>query len=118
LGVMGYFFATSNDPAIEAFEDIILFTHLGYGVVFFIYVLANFFTLLYQNQRVFKVVYKPTRMPYFTAQLAGFIAALAFFFQSGQASLKQARSGFYNAKADYFYHTGAKELAKQYYRQG
>lgn len=118
FGVIAYLFITGNDPVIESFEDIILFTHIGYGVIFFIYVLANFFTLLHNNERVFVVVYKPTRMPYFTAQLAGLIATLAFFFQSGQVSLDQARSGFYNAEADYYYQVGNYEMAKELYRQG
>lgn len=118
FATIAWFFASANDPIIESFEDIILFTHLGYGIAFFVYVLANFFTLLHHNQKVYRVVYKPIRMPYFTAQLAGFIAALAFFFQSGQASLHQAKSGYYNGIAGYYQSTGNNELAKHYYRQG
>jgi hypothetical protein len=118
MGTIGYFFATANDPAIEAFEDIILFTHLGFGIGFFIYVLTNFFTLLHHDQQVYKVVYKPTKMPYFTAQLAGVIASLSFYFLSGQISLHQSKAARFNAIAGFYYSVNDKNLAKEYYIQG
>lgn len=115
---IGFFFATANDPAIEAFEDFILFIHIGFGIGFFLYVLANFYTLLHQNQQVYKVIYKPIRMPYFTAQLAGLFASLAFYFLSNQISLYQIQSARYNNIAGFHYASGNKKLAKEYYKQG
>lgn len=118
FATLGYFFATANDPAIETFEDVVLFSHLGFGLAFFIYVLANFFTILHDNRKVYRAVYKPTRMPYFTARLAGLIAALAFFFQSSKISYYQARAGIYNAMGDYYTFTGDERLTKEYYELG
>ncbi len=42
LATMGFAFATGNDPMVDMFEDIILYTHIGMGIAFFFYVLINF----------------------------------------------------------------------------
>ena len=115
---IGYAALTANDPMVESFEDVIIFSHMGFGIIFFIYILANFFEPLHQNFKVFKVVYQPRRMPYFTYRLAGVVVVLAFFFQSGKISYEQAKAGKFNLIGDYYNYTGDPEIAIEFYNEG
>ncbi|MGI9543413.1 MAG: hypothetical protein ACR2MX_09150, partial [Cyclobacteriaceae bacterium] len=42
FATIGYYFATANDAIIEAFEDIIVYGQLGFGIGFFLYTGFNF----------------------------------------------------------------------------
>ena len=117
IATLGYFMATANDAALEAFTELILASQIGFGLTFFIYVLVNFFTILHYNQAVYKVLYKPTRMPYFTANLAGFIATLAFFLSANSDMYYESRAAIYNAMADVAYHNRQVNLAEELYTQ-
>ena len=112
---IGYFFGTANDPIIETFEDTILMLHLGMGIGFFLYVLSNFLPLLKENLKVSRVVFKHRNMPFFTAQLAGFIIALALFLKTDQLVLNQAIAGYYNGVGDLAVREQSDFLAEQYY---
>lgn len=117
LATLGYFMSTANDAALEAFTELILASQIGFGLTFFIYVLVNFFTILHHNQPVYKVLYKPTRMPYFTANLAGFIATLAFFLSANYDMYYETRAAIYNAMADVAYFNKEVSLAEELYTQ-
>ena len=114
---LGYFMSTANDAALEAFSELILASQVGFGLTFFIYVLVNFFTILHHNQPVYKVLYKPTRMPYFTANLAGFIATLGFFLSANYNMYYETRAAIYNAMADVAYYNKEASLAEELYTQ-
>lgn len=118
FSTISYFFSTANDPAIESLEDTILLSHFGFGLGFFLYVLVNFFTILHENYTVYKVVYKPTKMPYFTARLAGVVVVLAFFLQANSIAYNQARSACYNAIGNVYDVINNNRLAQEYYNEG
>jgi len=113
---IGYFFATANDPAIEALEDIIVFSQLSIGFLFLIYILFNFRTVLIENLKVYKVVYKPKKMPFFSMRLGGFIGALGLFLLANQYPLDQAITAYYNGIGDLHRIDGLPLLAKEYYK--
>ncbi|GJM27849.1 MAG: hypothetical protein DHS20C17_04840 [Cyclobacteriaceae bacterium] len=113
---IGYFFATANDPAIEALEDIIVFSQLSIGFVFLLYILFNFRTVLIENLKVHKVVYKPKKMPFFTMRLGGFIGVLGLFLLSNQYPLDQAITAYYNGIGDLHRLDRQPLLAKEYYK--
>src|SRR6185295_4906731 len=70
LSVVGYFLASANDIAILSMNDLILYTHIGYGMVFLTYIISNFLDLLRKNMPANRVLYKPTAMPYFSYRFA------------------------------------------------
>jgi predicted negative regulator of RcsB-dependent stress response len=110
---------TSNDPAIKIIRDIIIFSHAAYGVIFILYVISNFILMLAQNMPVHKVLYKPTRMPYFTFRLAGLIATLGFVFYSGwHQYVYNSIAGFYNNIGDLYELLDKSAIAEAYYDQG
>ncbi|MGB3464049.1 MAG: hypothetical protein WBA74_02220, partial [Cyclobacteriaceae bacterium] len=51
-------FVITNNPATDAFKDIISFIHLGFGFMFYAYVILNFLGALYQTVPVYRIVYK------------------------------------------------------------
>ena len=115
---IGYFFATANDPFIEVIEDAIVFGHLSFGMFFFFYVIVNFGDLMQKNLQVYKVLYKPQRMPMFAAIFVSLIGVTAFFFNSDKIALSQAVSGYNNGLGDVYLAESNDFLAEQYYTFG
>ena len=116
---IGYFFATANDPVIEVVRDVIMYSHLGYGIIFFAYVLANFGSMLMQNLQVYKVLYKPNTMPYFTFRLMGLICTIAFlvYDTNYRSVVNQVYAAYYNSHGDLYYAQGTDQVAEGFYNK-
>ncbi|MBK0401997.1 APC family permease [Adhaeribacter sp. BT258] len=114
---IGYVFATANDPLIAAYRSLIIYLHLGYGFMFFLYVMVNFGRLLGQKLQVYKVVYDPKRLPFFTVITMGSIATLFLFAKTQWFTYSQARAGFYNYLGDLYNVSGEELLAERFYRE-
>ena len=116
---LGYYCAAYNDPIIEAIKDLILYAHLGYAIIFMVYVTVNFFGPLGRNLPVHKILYKPNYMPYFTFRLAGTITIVALVLRANyEVPLFHGISGYYNGLGDLYQATGEDRLAESYYKQG
>ena len=116
---IGYYLFSANDSIIEVFEDFILYAHLGYGFIFLIYILANFLTPLARNMQVYRVLYTPDHMPYFTYRFAGTIVVLAFILVSNyKIPVFHAMAAYYNAIGDLHAQTDDQKVAKAYYKKG
>ncbi|HYG40962.1 MAG TPA: hypothetical protein VD908_20195 [Cytophagales bacterium] len=100
FSTLTYVFVTYNDPAIEAFQDFIIYSHIGIGIMFFIYILANFSPLLGKNLNVYKVVYKPERFPFYIVRLGGAIFIVAFLVKADLAPINRGFSGYLNGLGD------------------
>jgi len=115
----GFFFVTGNDPILEVIRDTIIYGHAGFGLIFFIYILVNFGTLLGRNAQVYKVMYKPNTMPYFTFRFAGIIAVVAMFFRENiEVPIYHSLSGYYNGIGDLYTANDDLYVAEQYYKLG
>jgi len=119
FATVGQLLISGNDPAVMIIRHAVIFSHTGYGVVFVLYLISNFVLMLGQNIPINKVLYKPTRMPYFTYRLAGLIATLAFIFVSDwQTYVYNGMSGFYNYTGDLYTLLGDDKYAEAFYEQG
>ena len=108
----------ANDPALKLIRDAIVFSHTGYGIIFLTYVFSNFVLMLARNLPVYKVLYNPTRMPYFTYRLAGLIAMLGFVFYSNwRTYVFHGAAGFYNTAGDLHTLLNNKAYAESFYEQ-
>jgi len=104
LSVYGFFHATANDIALLSLNDLILYCHLGYGMMFILYVASNFLGVLEKNLPVERILYKPNTMPYFTFRFAGLIATLAFvFYNTWSTHVSHFASAYYTALGDVHY---------------
>ncbi len=118
FATIGYFTASANDPGLETITDLIIFSHLGFGIIFLTYVIANFFDVLGHNLPAFKVMYRPARMPYFSYRLGGLIATVAFvFYNTWQAPIHNGFSAYYNAAGDLYRTLGNPALAIGFYEK-
>jgi hypothetical protein len=115
----GQLLNNANDPAIKIIRDVIIFSHAGFGIIFLTYLFSNFILMLARNLPVYKVLYNPTRMPYFTFRFAGLIAMLGFIFYSGwRGYVFNGFAGFYNFAGDLHSLIGNDGFAESFYDQG
>ncbi len=112
---IAYFFITGNDPLVECVEDAIVFSQLGFSAIFIVYFLANFFDMMRENADVAKVVFKPRRMPYFTARFAALIVVLGIFLRLHMTPYNQALAGFYAGIGDLYLKSKDILAAREYY---
>ncbi|PTB97852.1 hypothetical protein C9994_01080 [Marivirga lumbricoides] len=116
FSTIAWIFANGNDPLVETFEDIIVFSHLGFGSFFLIYVIYNFVGLLKEGVGIYPVVFKPVNIPYYLVRLVGFAIVIILILQSSYLPYYQAVSGYYNSLADYYAHSGNRDAAKTTYK--
>jgi hypothetical protein len=102
---IGYHLYQQNDVAIEVMEDTIIYGHLGYGSMFFLYIIINFVNYLMKNLPVYKIAYKEDKFPYWTARLAGIIVVAALYFSAGSVAQYQSIAAFYNGMGDLYQQT-------------
>ncbi len=126
LGMGAICFATTaqllgnaNDPALKIIRDAIIFSHIGYGFIFLVYIFSNFVLMLERNLNIYQVLYKPTRMPYFTYRFAGLITMLAFVFYSNwREYVYHGLAGIYNSTGDLYTLLGDETYAEAFYEKG
>ncbi len=116
FSTVSYAFVTSNDALLSVMEDAVIYSQLAYGIIFIVYVLTNFFPLLMQNMMVYKVVYQPKNMPFFTSRLASALFVLALVLASNKRPYYQSMAAYYNGLADLFYVQKDPVMAEEYYQ--
>ncbi|MFN8343052.1 MAG: hypothetical protein U0V64_15425 [Cyclobacteriaceae bacterium] len=117
--LVSYLQVTANDPGLSTISDLSLYAHLGYGMMFVIYVIGNFINLLGNNMAVYKVLYQPEHMPFFTYRFAGLIATLGFVFVNfWMRPINDTMAAYHNAVADLYLSRGEVLLAEGYYKSG
>lgn len=118
FSTIGYFIGTVNDAGLVTINDAIIYAHLGYGIIFLTYVLSNFIAMLAKNMPVYKVLYKPNNMPYFTFRFGGIIATLAFvFYNTWQTPVQHAFGAYFIAGGDLYQKIGDNRVAQAFYEQ-
>ena len=117
ISTMGYFAASASDVMMDAFDDLIMAAHLGCGIIFFLYVIANFGPMLVKNLPVHKVLYKPETMPHFTYRLMSIIAVFAVISTavSWKTYINLATASYYHAYGDLYLSQADEGMAEVYY---
>ncbi|WP_128547142.1 tetratricopeptide repeat protein [Larkinella soli] len=116
LLTLTYAFASANDPLVEALEDTIVYTHLGVGLMFVVYVIANFLPLYRQGLPVYRVLYKPLRFSLLQTRLLAVMAVGVLLSTQNFFPFDQAVAGYFNNLGDLHAATGENRVAEQYYR--
>ncbi|ALW85462.1 hypothetical protein AUC43_10360 [Hymenobacter sedentarius] len=68
-GALAYAFATANTPLLVAARNFTGLAFLLLGGAFWVYVLINFMPLIRQRLRVYRVVFEPRRLPFYTVYI-------------------------------------------------
>ncbi|TLU97852.1 tetratricopeptide repeat protein [Dyadobacter luticola] len=112
----GFIAATANDPVLETLEDVVVQGQLAMSVLFFFYILVNFFPLFQQKLAVYKVLYKPMRFGLTQTRLFGFAGVVILFSVQRLLPVNQAIAGYFNGLGDLHTVTEEFTLAEQYYK--
>lgn len=115
LSMVGLAMFYGIDGIYQGFHYFILYSHLGFGVFFFLYLLINFIDPLVKGLPVFRIAYKEQNFPYLSARLGGLAAVLGFYFLSSQEGYNLIRSGYYNYLGDKEQYLGNERLAQEYF---
>ncbi|WMN13026.1 hypothetical protein QYS49_35375 [Marivirga salinae] len=116
FSVLAWIFKNGNDPLMDTFEDMIIFSHLGFGILFFFYVLYNFVGLLNSGHSIYPVVFRPVNIPYNLVRFVGFGIVVVLVLRVSYLPYYQAISGYYNSLADYYEYIGEEENAETTYK--
>lgn len=116
FSVLAWIFRNGNDPLIDTFEDMIIFSHLGFGVLFFFYVLYNFVALLKAGHGIYPVVFRPVNIPYNLVRAVGFGIVVVLILRVSYLPYYQAISGYYIGLADYYEYIDEEEKALTTYK--
>lgn len=119
FGIITFIFLThqmvrGNDAVYQAFHYFILYFHLGFGALFFLYIIGNFIDPLIKGLEIHKIAYKERNFPYASARIGGLMAVLAFYFLSGQEPYNLLKAGYYNYLAIEAETEGELLLSKEY----
>ncbi|MCC9168749.1 hypothetical protein [Pontibacter harenae] len=114
---IGYAFVMANDSLTVLFHNMIVYTHLAYGIMFFLYVLINFGGLIKQRLAVYRVVYEPKRLPYYTVLTMGSILFFILVMRTNYRSYFQAYAGYYNYLGDLYVASDNDLLAERFYQE-
>ncbi|MGV3602377.1 MAG: hypothetical protein ACO1N1_14285 [Dyadobacter fermentans] len=116
LSFGGFAAGTANDPVLETLEDVTVQGQLAMGVLFFFYILVNFWEVFQQKLAVYKVLYKPMRFGLTQTRLFGFAGVVVLFSTQRLLPLNQAIAGYFNGLGDLHTRTEEFTLAEQYYK--
>jgi tetratricopeptide (TPR) repeat protein len=113
---MAYAFATANDPLVEVFEDVIVYTHLAMGVVFVAYVLINFLPIYTQSLPVYRILYKPKRLELSLFRVVGVFGVMVLVASGGAITFRQSIAGYYNGLGDVYVAINEPQSANAFYQ--
>jgi Tfp pilus assembly protein PilF len=116
LAFGSYAAATANDPVLEVLEDIVVEGQLAMGLLFFFYLIANFYPLFRQGLAVHKVIYKPLKFGLTQTRLLGFAGVVFLVATQELLPIYQSVAGYFNGLGDLYTRTQEFALAEQYYK--
>ncbi|MDJ0364774.1 hypothetical protein QMK33_06390 [Hymenobacter sp. H14-R3] len=97
---LGYALATANAPLLAAARSFSARALGLFGAAFFLYVLINFGGLLQQRLRVYRVVFEPRRLPFYTVYIMALATLLLIELRSGWPLATLVQAGQYNQLGD------------------
>ncbi len=99
---------SGNQPAEELFKHLLVYSQIGFSLFFFIYLLANFMSIMNTGKAVEKILYKPYSLVYYHIRIGGLIVILVLTTYTGGIVGVQASAMTSNILADYYYQTDKK----------
>ncbi|WP_154853468.1 tetratricopeptide repeat protein [Cyclobacterium xiamenense] len=95
--------ATANTPMIDFLNHLFVYSQLGFGLLFFLYVWVNFSGIINSGKEIDKIVYKPPFFPFFHLRLGGAMSLLIFLVYADGIIAVQFSTASTQLSADYYY---------------
>ena len=99
-GALAYAFATANTPLLAAARNFTGLALLLLGGAFWVYVLLNFMPLIRQRLRVYRVVFEPRRLPFYTVYILAVGSLVIIQTRQNLTLPDQVQAGQYNNLGD------------------
>ena len=99
-GMLAYAFATANTPLLDAARELTTVALLLLGAAFLLYIIINFLPLISQKLKVYRVVFEPRRLPFYTVYIMGVVGIGLLQLRAGWPLVNQALAGQYNNFGD------------------
>ncbi|PIY07871.1 MAG: hypothetical protein COZ18_15195 [Flexibacter sp. CG_4_10_14_3_um_filter_32_15] len=97
-----YAISTNNDPLIDIFSDIIIYSNVGFALAFFIYIFTNFSELLEKSLQAYPLLWQPRKVNWSYAGLIAAFVITLFFYRHNFIHYNQAQAGYLNGIGDVF----------------
>jgi hypothetical protein len=99
-GALAYAFATANTPLLDAARELTTVALLLLGASFWLYIIINYLPLIRQKLKVYRVVFEPRRLPFYTVYIMGLVGIGLLQLRAGWPLVNQAQAGQYNNFGD------------------
>jgi hypothetical protein len=99
-GALAYALATDNTPLLVAARSFTGVALLLVGGAFWLYVLINFMPLIQRRLRVYRVLFEPRRLPFYTVYILAILGIVMIQSRQNFNLLDQVQAGQYNHLAD------------------
>jgi hypothetical protein len=97
---LGYALATANTPLLAAARGFSGRALGLLGAAFLLYTLVNFGALIRQRLRVYRVVFEPRRLPFYTVYVLGIAGLFLYELRNNWPLLNLTQAGQYNQLGD------------------
>ncbi|MEP2349623.1 MAG: hypothetical protein ABJH96_17670, partial [Algoriphagus sp.] len=94
---------SGNQPGEELFKHLLIYSQFGFSLFFYVYLLANFMSVMNSGKAIEKVLYKPYSLVYYHIRIGGLIVILVLTTYTGGIVGVQANAMTSNILADYYY---------------
>ncbi|TXD80023.1 tetratricopeptide repeat protein [Algoriphagus ratkowskyi] len=94
---------SGNQPGEELFKHLLVYSQIGFTLFFYVYLLANFMSVMNSGKAIEKVLYKPYSLVYYHVRIGGLIVILVLTTYTGGIIGVQASAMTSNILADYYY---------------
>ncbi len=99
---------SGNQPAEELLKHLLTYSQLGFSLFFFIYLMANFMSVMNSGKAIDKILYKPYSLVYYHVRIGGLIVILVVATYTDGIVGVQANAMTSNILAEYYYKTDKK----------
>lgn len=106
-----------NDAYLDVISDLSLFTMLGVGFLFAIYIGVNFGNIYGSRVAFEAVLLKGRTFPLFMVWVGGLTIVILLVLRSGKFQLYQAQGAYYTALADAYSQEGEDKFAKIFHER-
>ena len=116
FSLLTFNYLTYNSSYIIFFEKMIIFSHLSFGCIFFIYVGYNFAGPYMENLKVDKIIYDGNKIPYSAVGFTSLGMIFLIMWSSSHIQYRQWLSGTFNLLAETELFNGSEFMSAKFYQ--
>lgn len=94
---------TVNSPMVDFLNHVFVYSQLGFGLLFFLYIWVNFSGIINSGKAIEKILYKPPFFPFVHYRLGGLLSLLIFLVYADGIVSVQFSTTSTQLSADYYY---------------